>query len=169
MPRLSTLFAVSPFDPQNRFFASAVLPAPLLTAIRLVIATYVFATLIYTLAYSSIHDPRGVGRHWSYFTNITNWSAAFYFLFAGGHGVGYCLTGTPPLQRWPRWLQAAHGLLWTTMLTFPLLVTLVFWIILAPDSSPFKTTFDGWSNVRTHSPNVLLGLLLIGSRSRRMR
>lgn len=119
-----TLFnpPLTPFDPTHRYFTSWLISPFALSLLRGIIALYVFVTLIYTLAYSSVNNPQRVGRHWSYFTNITNWSEAFYFLFAAGHGAWYARNGRVPLEQWWKLLRFAHGLLYTTVLTFPILV-----------------------------------------------
>lgn len=89
-----------------------------------------------------------LARHsFSYFTNLTYWGLAFYFFFSALHTVSYVRTGSPLLSRWPRPLQALHSFFYTTVVTFPVLVTVVFWAILY--SGPwFPVTFNAWSNVR---------------------
>ncbi|KAL7270438.1 hypothetical protein RUND412_006858 [Rhizina undulata] len=143
-----------PFDPTNRFQTSAVLPPGVLAVIRLVIATYIFTTQIFKLAYSGVHDDGlDAKQSFSYFTYITYWGLGFYFAFAGGHTLVYAVKGQAPLQRWPRMLQFLHTLLYTTITAFPFLVTVVFWVILAPTSAPFATVYSGWTNVSVHAMN----------------
>ena len=78
---------------------------------------------------------------------MTYWGLAFYFFFSALHTWSYARTGSPLLSRWPRPLQALHGFFYTTVVTFPILVTVVFWAILY--SGPwFPVTFNAWSNVR---------------------
>lgn len=112
----------SPFDPTNTFQTSNFLRPALLNGLRLLFATYMFTTEIYNLAHDAVLHNGGDATHWSYFTNITYWSFAFYFLFAGFHGLMYARTGHAPLQRWPMFLQLCHALLYTTVTIYPVLV-----------------------------------------------
>lgn len=116
------LFRVdTPFDGTNRFQTSYILSPAVLAIIRLIISVYAFTTLIYKLVYDSRNDPHP-NRHWSFFTNITYWGIAFYFLVSSFHGIVYSRTGTAPLQRWPRILQLLHGLFYSTVVIFPFIV-----------------------------------------------
>lgn len=56
----------------------------------------------------------------------------------------YVLSGQKryPLQRWPRALQVLHALLYSTIITFPFIVTIVFWGILNPDSPVQDDSYD---------------------------
>ena len=142
--RFYKLFHVDqPFDVSNRFQTSYILPPVVLAAIRLVIFLYILTTLIYKLA----ADGDEGRDHLCYFTNLTYWGLAFYFLVAALHGFHYHRTGSAPLQRWPRILQLLHGVLYTTIINYPVLVTIVYWVLLAPTDSPLATTFSAWSNV----------------------
>lgn len=143
--RFYKLFHVDqPFDVTNRFQTSYILPPVVLAAIRLVISLYTFTTLIYRLA---ADDDKERDDYLCYFTNLSYWGLAFYFLVAAFHGFRYHRTGSAPLQRWPRILQLLHGVLYTTIVNYPLLVTIVYWVLLAPTDSPLATTFSAWSNV----------------------
>ena len=52
------------------------------------------------------------------------------------------------LNNWPRPLQVLHTMLYATIMTYPFLVTIVFWAVLY--SNPWwPLTFDGWHNVGT--------------------
>jgi hypothetical protein len=166
--RVSQVLRVeSPFDRSNRFQTSYIFTPLALAILRLVLCLYTFTTLVYDLIHSAQVDHIDVGRHWSYFTNIAYWSIGFYFLFSSLHGFVYVRTGTAPLLRWPRFFQAAHGILYTTVTTFPILVytasiltgvvrfcmangyirTVVYWTLLAPDGDPLRSRFTAWVNV----------------------
>lgn len=84
-------------------------------------------------------------------TVLCYWGQAFYFLVAALHTFTYALNGgTPLLNRFPRPLQALHHLFYTTVTTYPFLVTIVFWSILF---SNFDTKFEWWSNISQHALN----------------
>jgi len=119
----------SPFDPSNRFESSYILNAHVLAGYRLLVSLYCFTTLIFKLAYST-ESGEGAGKSFSYFTNITYWGLAFYFLFAGYHTFQYARYGQAPLQRWSRLLQFLHSLYYSTIVLFPFLVTAVYWLVI---------------------------------------
>lgn len=116
------IFGLYTFDPTNRYQTSWALSPLALALVRGFFGLYVFVALVYSLSWSSVNDPERVSRHWAYFTNITNWSEAFYLAFAAFHGWRYAKTGSAPLERWPKALKFLHGLLYTTVITFPFLV-----------------------------------------------
>jgi hypothetical protein len=88
---------------------------------------------------------------------LTYWGIAFYFLFASFHTFTYARYGTPALNRWPRLLQVLHSFFYTTIVTFPFLVTIVFWTILYV--GPWYTDkYDAWSNISQHAMNSLFAL-----------
>ena len=116
-----------PFDPTARFTTSWLLPPYLLASLRLLLSLYAFATIITILARATAPAAR---HSFSYFTTLTYWGLAFYFLVAALHTFSYARTGTSWLRRWPRPLQAAHAIFYTTAVTFPFLVSIVFWAVL---------------------------------------
>ena len=148
---LATLFGADPaLDILHRFETSWLLPPAVLAGLRGLIALYIFTTIIFIWAWYGTHDNRvEIGQSFSYFTWLTYWGLGFYHLFAAIHTAMYARTGRSVLfDRWPRACRVLHGLLYTTITTFPILVTIVFWVILF--KPPFyKETFPGWSNVRS--------------------
>ena len=148
MPKLYSLLGVSsPFDPSNRYTTSIVLPPILLALLRLLISLYTFVTIFFIFAWDCTHGQAYRARQWfSYFTNLTFSGLAFYFLFAGFHTLSYALRGKSWLNSWPRPLQAAHAIYYTTIVSFPPLVTIVFWVVLY--HNPWFTVEEqAWSNV----------------------
>jgi hypothetical protein len=88
------------------------------------------------------------------------WGAAFYFLIASIHTFSYALNGgTPLLNQFPRPLQALHYLFWSSITTYPFLVTIVYWGVLY--GGPFKNTFSLWSNISQHGLNSAFALFEI--------
>ena len=83
---------------------------------------------------------------------------AFYFGFAALHTFTYARSGRPLLDRFPRPLQALHSLLYTSIVTYPFLVTAVYWGVLY--AGPwFPRAFDGWSNISRHALNSVMALV----------
>ena len=84
------------------------------------------------------------------------WGTACYFAIAAIHTFSYAHNGrSSTLNRLPRPLQALHHLFWTSIATYPLLVTIVYWGVLY---SGFTTTFAVWSNVSQHALNTVFGV-----------
>ena len=141
------LGAPQPFDPSHRFTTSYLLPPILLAVVRLVFSIYTFTTTFFILAWDGVHKRHDLDRHYfSYFTDLSYWGLAFYFLFSSLHTFSYARNGRAWLQKWPLALQVAHTAFYTTIVTFPILVTVVFWAILY-SGTWFPDHFEGWSNV----------------------
>ncbi|KIM37586.1 hypothetical protein M413DRAFT_13279 [Hebeloma cylindrosporum] len=174
MPRsnlYSLLGVPSPttFDAPHKYVTSPIplLRSPLvLASTRMLIAIYTLATLLTTLIRKSVVDHAG-DSYFSYFTYLTFTGLCAYYFAAGvqttvyalawrrnGAGVGYAL------QRWPRPLQALHVILQSSVITFPILVTIVFWALLA-SSSTFSTPYSAWSNISVHIFNTVFALFEI--------
>ncbi|KAF8703092.1 hypothetical protein AX14_014205 [Amanita brunnescens Koide BX004] len=68
--------------------------------------------------------------------------------------------GTLALGTWPRFLQFLHVWLYTTVVTFPIIVTIVFWAVLSGPST-FDNKFDTWSNISLHALNTAFALFEI--------
>ena len=154
MPSLYPLLGVPhnpPFDPISRYTTSWLLPPTLLASIRLLISLYAFITIFFILGWDSSHsDSAGARQSFSFFTNLTYWGLAFYFLVSALHTFSYARRGFSWLQGWPKALQAAHAVFYTTIVTFPILVTVVFWAVLF---SAFPSIFVTWSNVSSNTPS----------------
>ncbi|KAL9098272.1 MAG: hypothetical protein Q9163_006043 [Psora crenata] len=162
MPHVYTLLGVSdPFDPLNRYTTSIILPLPVLALVRLLISLYAFVTIFFTFGWDCTHGQTREARRWfSYFTNLTYSGLAFYFLFSGLHTLSYTVRGKSWLNSWPRPLQAAHAIYYTTIVTFPPLVTIVYWAVLY-ENPWFEVEVQAWSNVSKHGLNSLFALLEI--------
>jgi hypothetical protein len=74
------------------------------------------------------------------------------------HTFVYARKGYTWLERWPRRWQVLHSLYYTTVICFPLLVSLVFWVSMY---TGLTLTFDKWSTVSIYGLNSLFALLEI--------
>ena len=160
-------------SPIDRFSTSWLLPPLQLALLRLLLSLYAFTTLIFIFAYDGAHHTDTLSRRsFSYFTYLSYWGLAFYFLVSGIHSLTYAtnkskdtetvdgIKKTSLLARLPRYLQALHSIFYTTIITFPLLVTIVFWAILY--SPPFfPQRFAAWSNISQHALNTVFAVLEI--------
>ena len=96
-------------------------------------------------------------QSFSYFTDLTYWGISFYFLVAAAHTLTYAITSRPLLDRFPRPLRALHSLYYTTIVTLPFLVTIVYWGVLYVPPW-FKIEFNAWSMISQHALNSVFAL-----------
>ena len=109
---------------------------------------YAFTTIFFIFGWQGTHVGFGENdNEFSYFTTLTWWGIAFYFLIAAVHTLIYACTNRAPLDCWPRPLLALHSLLYTTVVTYPFLVTIVYWALLN-DGSFKASTYSAWRNVK---------------------
>ncbi|KAI9759617.1 MAG: hypothetical protein M4579_002185 [Chaenotheca gracillima] len=154
----SLLGVDTPFDPTYRFATSWLLPPWALFGLRIFMSLYAFTTIIAILTYTGVTvSAEAAGERFPYFTSITYWGLAFYTLFAAIHTFGYAKTGTPYLNRWPRPLQALQSVFYSTIVTLPILVTVVFWAILFSPGI-FNNKYATWSNISQHALNSFYAL-----------
>ncbi|KAJ5115242.1 hypothetical protein NUU61_001001 [Penicillium alfredii] len=159
----TTLFGVDPaHDGRHLFETSWLLPPTILAGLRALIAVYIFTTIIIIWAWDGTDGDRSaIGQSFSYFTWLTYWGLGFYFLVAAIHTAWYTRTGRSGLfSRWPRVCRVLHSLLYTTVTTFPFLVTIVFWALLFKPPW-YSEVLNGWSNISQHGLNSLYALLEI--------
>ncbi|KAA8575016.1 hypothetical protein MFRU_002g03520 [Monilinia fructicola] len=160
-------FGTDIWDPSHRFETSWLLSPWALFAVRAAISFYAFLVLLFVIFWEIARFPNGtaVARfEFSYFTILCYWGIAFYFLFASLHTFTYARHGTPLLARFPRPLQALHSLYYSSIICYPLLVTIVYWGVIFRTSVPtgwFPVRFDAWSNVSEHGLNSLFALVEI--------
>ncbi|KAJ3806095.1 hypothetical protein F5876DRAFT_69233 [Lentinula aff. lateritia] len=135
-----SLGAPQPFDAHRAYVTSPWFSSMTLAAIRGMVALYTLATLLVILIWQAtvLHD-------------------------ADGHSIER--TPEYPLQRWPRIFQLLHVMLGTTIISYPILVTIVFWALLA-SPAVFSTKFGTWSNISIHVLNTAWSLFeMIGTNS----
>lgn len=151
------------WDPSRRYETSWLLPPWLFFACRALFSLYAFTDLFFTLAWACTHDAVGgcqtARRSFSYFTVLTYWGLAFYLAVAAAHTLSYMLRSGRDslLARLPRPLQALHALFYTSVVTLPFLVTIVYWSILYAGRG-FPSTYDAWSNASEHALNSAFAL-----------
>lgn len=148
-----------PFDLPNDLVTSPFFSSSTLAGIRLLLAVYALVTSIVVLAIDSVDDIPG---YFSYFTHLTYIGLVAYFFASGTQTLAFAIRRREgyPLQRWPRFLQFLHSLLLTTVITFPILVTIVFWALLA-SSETFASVFSSWSNISMHALNTVFAFFEI--------
>jgi len=148
------------FDADYRLVTSPVLSPLLLACIRLLLGFYIVFYLIFALSYESVHFPEDLEGYFSYFTHLSYVGLGAYFWASGVQTICYAFGLGYPLQRWPRILQFLHVLLFSTIITFPFVTTIVFWALLSSPST-FDTKFDAWTNISVHAMNSAFALFEI--------
>ncbi|KAG8163436.1 hypothetical protein KVR01_006733 [Diaporthe batatas] len=152
------------WDPSHRYETSWLLPPYALAACRAVFGLYGIFVELFSSGWYCTHPSLGgceqAGDSFSYFTVLTYWGLAFYNLTAAVHTFTYARTGTPLLDRFPRSLQALHAFYYTTVTTYPFIVTAVYWGVIFPGVW-FTEEFSGWSNVSQHALNSFFALFEI--------
>ncbi|EFQ25530.1 hypothetical protein CGRA01v4_02462 [Colletotrichum graminicola] len=152
------------WDPSHRFETSWLLSPYQLGACRALISLYTFTVRFFVIGWTCSRPEYGgckaVGQSFSYFTVLTYWGLSFYFLISAIHTLTYARTGSPLLERFPRPLQALHAFYYTTVTTYPFIVTIVYWTIIY--KAPwYPDEFSAWSNISQHGLNSAFALFEI--------
>lgn len=157
-------FQAGPWDPSHRFETSWCLSPYALFAARAFFALYAFVVQLFILAWDCRHASLGgcaaARLTFSYFTVLTYWGLAFYFLVAAVHTWTYARTGVALLDRLPRPLQALHAVFYSTIIVYPFIVTIIYWAVLY-SGTWFTVTFSAWSNISQHGLNSFFALFEI--------
>ncbi|RPD59105.1 hypothetical protein L226DRAFT_99274 [Lentinus tigrinus ALCF2SS1-7] len=158
-PRLGV---TSPFDAHHDLVTSPVFSPLVLALLRLTLATYALFVALYQLIWEAVREDGTANGYFSYFTHLSYIGLIAYQFAAGVQTLCYALNGQSsyPLQRWPRFLQFLHRFLYSTVTTYPLVVTVIFWSLLS-DSSTFESTYSTWINISEHALNTVYALLEI--------
>ncbi|KAF7354027.1 hypothetical protein MVEN_01089500 [Mycena venus] len=161
MKSLSTILQLDPFDPHHTLVTSPFFSPRALAAIRLAVACYTFVTLVFSIVWSIVVEKDAAG-FFSYFTHLTYCGICGYFTASGFQTALYARYGQKayPLQRWAKPWRFLHLLLLSTITAFPILVSIVFWGVLA-DASTFDTRYDAWSAISVHLLNSVFALFEI--------
>ncbi|KAL0579022.1 hypothetical protein V5O48_002976 [Marasmius crinis-equi] len=144
------------FDPSCKLVTSPFFSATVLAVVRFLVALYTTTTLVIIMVSDGVEDG-DAGRNFSYFTTLTYIGICSYYWAAFTQSASYVARKTRggsgyPLQQWPKWLQSLHLILGTSIITFPILVTVVFWVLLA-NSESLGSPMLIWRNVSVHALN----------------
>lgn len=159
---VSLIGADPDLDDSHSFETSWLLPPTALAILRGTISLYIFVTIFVIWGWYGTHkDVAEIEQSFSYFTWLTYWGLGFYFLVSCVHTSLYAATGRSVLfDKLPRVLRGLHSIYYTTVTTYPFLVTIVFWSILF-SGTWFTKVFDAWQNISQHGLNSLYALLEI--------
>ncbi|KAF8831015.1 hypothetical protein HHX47_DHR1000311 [Lentinula edodes] len=139
-----SLGAPQPFDTHRAYVTSPWFSSMTLAAIRGMIALYTLATLLVILIWQAtiLHDADG---YFSYFTELTHIGICSYYWASFTQTLFYALRQRHSIE--------------------PILVTIVFWALLA-SPAVFSTKFGTWSNISIHVLNTAWSLFeMIGTNS----
>lgn len=168
----------SGFDTSYTFVRSDFVSPVVLACIRALLCIYSFTTIItcYTWlahetatislkdvnidSYTIQQSDAAIGQSFSFFTYLTFWSLGFYFLTSSIHTFMYAFQQRTWLHNsWPRPLQLAHSLYYSSITSFPFLVTIVFWGTMNSGWPPGR--FEQWINISVHGLNSVFAVLEI--------
>jgi hypothetical protein len=111
-------YRIATSDDYTSRFATSWFLSPLQLAIwRGVVALYAFVVIFIGLGQGH------AGQSFSYFTVLGYWGLAFYYAVSCAHSISFWMYGQSWLQRWSGPLQWAHSIFYTTITTFPFVVT----------------------------------------------
>ncbi|KAF2031637.1 hypothetical protein EK21DRAFT_110763 [Setomelanomma holmii] len=162
------------FDPDKTFVRSHFVSPLVLACIRGVLSLYSFTTIItcYTWlasrtatiklkdvnigSYTIQQSEHAIEQSFSFFTYLTFWSLGFYFLVSSVHTFMYTFRQRSWLYSWPKPLQLAHSLFYSSVTSFPFLVTIVFWGTM--NSGWPAGRFEQWINISVHGLNSVFAI-----------
>ncbi|KAJ4369965.1 hypothetical protein N0V83_005729 [Neocucurbitaria cava] len=173
------------FDPTHTFVRSHFVPPVVLACIRALLSIYSFTTIItcYTWlahrtatvalkdvnigSYTLHQSDAAIGQSFSFFTYLTFWSLGFYFLASSIHTFMYVFRGGRTWLHdggcawwWPKKpLQLAHSMFYSSVVSFPFLVTIVFWGTM--NSGWPSGRFEQWINISVHALNSVFAVVEI--------
>jgi hypothetical protein len=165
------------FDLSYTFVRSHFVSPLVLACIRALLCIYSFTTIItcYTWlanetatvslkdvnigSYTIQQGDAAIGQSFSFFTYLTFWSLGFYFLISSIHTFMYAFCRRTWLHNWPKPLQLAHSLYYSTVTSFPFLVTIVFWGTM--NSGWPAGRFEQWMNLSVHGLNSVFAIVEI--------
>lgn len=165
------------FDSNRSLVRSHFVSPLILASIRLLLSIYSFTTIVvcYTWlahriasirlkdvnigSYTIQQSDEGIGQSFSFFTYLTFWSLGFYFLVSSVHTFMYAIRQHTWLHSWPKSLQLAHSLFYSTVTSFPFLVTIVFWGTM--NSGWPAGRFEQWINISVHGLNSVFAIVEI--------
>ncbi|ORY85495.1 hypothetical protein BCR37DRAFT_391273 [Protomyces lactucae-debilis] len=141
-----------------RYFTSALCKPATLAKCRLAIGLYASLVVLIDIIHTQV--TQGLAMWFSYYTHISYVALSAYFLFAGVHTARYAQFGmTRGLPCWPRLLQVLHMVLQHTVCAGAMLVTIVYWAVLAGDMD--KSAYPLWVNISMHALNTCFALFEI--------
>ncbi len=105
---------------------------------------------------STLHSRNELScRYFSFFTELTYIGLVSYFWASSVQTFFFARSrAVYPLQNWPRPLQFLHLLLHTTIVTYPIIVTAVFWGLIATPET-FSSRWSAWVNISEHALNTV--------------
>jgi hypothetical protein len=164
----------SGFDPNMTFVRSHFVSPLVLGSIRAIMSLYSFTTIItcYTWlahktatiklkdvnigSYTIQQSEDAIGQSFSFFTYLTFWCLGFYFLISSVHTFMYALRQRTWLHKWPKALQLAHSFYYSSVTSFPFLVTIVFWGTM--NSGWPAGRFEQWIQISVHGLNSVFAV-----------
>ncbi|KAI0339192.1 hypothetical protein BDW22DRAFT_607093 [Trametopsis cervina] len=154
----TTLGVPAPFDATCSLVTSPLFSPLALGLIRLTLAVYGTVFIVFSLVYDTVKLHTG-SSFFSYFTMLSYIGLLSYFWASSVQTLAFAYSRSRsrhsyPLQHWPRPLQFLHLLLHSTITTFPILVTAIYWSLLSSPTT-FSTRYHAWVNISEHALNTV--------------
>ncbi|OAL65296.1 hypothetical protein A7C99_3780 [Trichophyton rubrum] len=133
MRSFMSLMGADPSQDHLHAFETSWLVSPfVLGCIRAAFSLYAFVTIFFVIGWRAVHHQvDNMKDMFVYFTNLSYWGVAFYFLFAAIHSFVYARTGRSVFfDKTPRFLRALHSLLYSSIIILPIIVTILYWTLL---------------------------------------
>ncbi|DAA75831.1 TPA_exp: Uncharacterized protein A8136_1202 [Trichophyton benhamiae CBS 112371] len=133
MRSFMSLMGADPSQDHLHAFETSWLFSPfVLGCIRAAFSLYAFVTIFFIIGWRAVHHQvDNMKDMFVYFTNLSYWGVAFYFLFAAIHSFVYARTGRSVFfDKAPRFLRALHSLLYSSIIILPIIVTILYWTLL---------------------------------------
>ncbi|EFQ99844.1 hypothetical protein MGYG_02856 [Nannizzia gypsea CBS 118893] len=129
-----SLMGADPSQDHLHTFETSWLFSPfVLGCIRAVLSLYSFVTTFFIVGWRATHDQNvhNAVDLFVYFTNLSYWGLAFYFLVSAIHSFLYARTGRSVFfEKTPRFLRALHSLFYSSIVILPIIVTVLYWALL---------------------------------------
>lgn len=128
----------TPFDEQPLLVTSPLFSPLVLALVRLLVAIYTTTVLVFGLVDSATRS-NDASTYLTYFTRLSYIGICAYFWAATTQTLSFALRQRQrksgyALQSWPKILQFLHLYLTSSILTLPIIVTVVYWVLLTPSN-----------------------------------
>ncbi|KAJ1963003.1 hypothetical protein GGI12_002311 [Dipsacomyces acuminosporus] len=154
--RVHRFFRLHAFNP-HRVSGSRALGPGGIAAVRAVLFAYALTVWVFTIVRDA--HKGAMNGHFAYFTNLCYTGLLAYLTSSLFHSVQNWRRGSPSsFTNMPYVLQLLHWVLFSSVLVYAVIVTVIFWSVLF-DISKFSNTADLWSTTSVHALNTVFILI----------
>ncbi|KAG0355231.1 hypothetical protein BC939DRAFT_229298 [Gamsiella multidivaricata] len=147
MASIARLLRLDHFEPDRIVTSNLVRPLTL-AILRGLLCLYCLIVIVSVWATSE-----SASGYLMFFTNLTYFGLNAYLVCSTLWSIGYLRQPTPERAQWLKnrspWWGYAHWLLYSTVVTFHIVVPIVFWTLLS--TGAHMSTFGSWQNASVHA------------------